>query len=165
MSKAHSPRIALYPGSFDPVTLGHLDVIGRAARLFDRIVVGVIDNPSKSALFTAEERMAMICRELEGQGDVTVKTFTGLAVEAAAQVGAQWIVRGLRSAADALYELPMAHSNHHCGKVEIETIFVAASPEVSFISSSLVREIAARGGRLGAFVTSAVEDKLREKLT
>lgn len=165
MAKTSPRRIALCPGSFDPITLGHTDVIARAARLFDKLVIGVIENPSKASLFTAEERVDLIRGELERHSNIVVKTFSGLAVQAAAQVGARWIVRGLRSAADALYELPMAHSNRKCGEVEIETVFLAASADVSFVSSTLVREIAARGGHLEAFVTPAVEKALTKKFS
>ncbi len=165
------PRHALYPGSFDPVTRGHLDVIERAARLFDRVSVAVIENPSKSPLFSAPERVELLEREIGreiagklGKGRaVEVFSFTGLAVEAAARAGAAWIVRGVRSEADAAYELPMARSNRLCGSREIETVFIPASPEVSFISSTLVREIAARRGKLSPFVTRGVEKALRGK--
>ena len=169
------PRHALYPGSFDPVTRGHLDVIVRAARLFDRVFVAVIENPSKSPLFRAAERVELLEREIRreigreiagklGKGRaVEVFSFTGLAVEAAARAGAAWIVRGVRSEADAAYELPMARSNRLCGSREIETVFIPASPEVSFISSTLVREIAARRGKLSPFVTRGVEKALRGK--
>jgi pantetheine-phosphate adenylyltransferase len=157
-------RIALYPGSFDPVTRGHLDLIARAARLFDALHVAVIENPSKKALFTAEERIRLLRDELKGIAGVEVLSFEGLAVAAAARVGASWIVRGLRSESDAAYELPMARSNRLCGEHEIETILVPASPETAFISSTLVREIAARRGKLSAFVTPPVEAALRRKL-
>lgn len=164
MKPKANPRIALCPGSFDPVTRGHLDVISRASQLFDRVVVAVIDNPAKSALFDVDERLDMLRRELKGMDSVEVIRFSGLTVEAAREQSARWIVRGIRSAADAMYELPMAHSNRVCGTAPIETIFIAASADVSFVSSSLVREIAARGGRLGAFVTPTVEKALRAKL-
>lgn len=153
----------LSPGSFDPVTRGHLDVIFRAARLFTRLFVGVIENPSKRALFTLEERVALLGSELHGRSGIEVVSFSGLAVDAAARCGAAWIVRGIRSAEDAAYELPMAHSNRLCGSREIETLFLPARPEVAFISSTLVREIASQKGKLEAFVTPGVEEALRRK--
>ena len=158
-----SSRIALYPGSFDPVTRGHLDVIARVARLFDRVHVGVIDNPSKVALFSAAERVASLQAELGEAPNIGVFAFSGLTVAAARKVGALWIVRGVRSAADMDYELPMAHTNRLCGEAEVETVFVPASPQVAYISSTLVREIAARGGKVDAFVTPAVALALRRK--
>jgi pantetheine-phosphate adenylyltransferase len=158
-----TPRKALYPGSFDPVTRGHLDVIARAARLFDRLYVGVIENPGKTPLFTPEERVRLLERELAGSPAIEVVSFTGLTVAMAASLGAGWLVRGLRSEADAAYELPMARSNRLCGEAEVETIFIASAPDVAFISATLVREIAARGGRLTPFVTPAVEEALRRK--
>jgi pantetheine-phosphate adenylyltransferase len=154
---------ALYPGSFDPVTRGHLDVIARAARLFSKLHVGVLENPSKTALFSAAERVALIEAETRGIGNVEVISFGGLAVEAAAKVGAGWIVRGLRSEADTAHEIAMARSNRLCGTRELETIFIPASAEVAFISSTLVREIAARGGKLSPFVPPNVEKALRAK--
>jgi pantetheine-phosphate adenylyltransferase len=157
-------RRALYPGSFDPLTRGHLDVVASASRLFDRVYVGVIENPSKSPLFSVEERVRLIAAEAEAFPNVEVVSFKGLTVELAAKLDAPWIVRGIRSEADASSELSMARSNRLCGARPIETVFLPASPEVSFISSSLVREIAARGGKLSAFVTRGVEDALRRKL-
>jgi pantetheine-phosphate adenylyltransferase len=155
--------IALYPGSFDPVTRGHLDLIARAARLFARLHVGVLENPSKAPLFSAAERVALIEAETRGLPNVEVVSFGGLAVDLAAKVGAGWIVRGLRSEADAAHELSMARSNRLCGAREIETVFIPAAAEVAFISSTLVREIAARGGKLAPFVPPAVEKALRDR--
>jgi len=154
---------ALYPGSFDPVTRGHLDVLSRAGKLFERIYIGVIANPSKTPLFGLDERVEMIQRELGSNKQVEVVSFEDLTVHAAARVGATWIVRGVRSAADTAYEIPMAHSNRVCGEKEIETLFLPASPQVSFISSTLVRQIAAGKGNLSSFVTEAVEEALRRK--
>ena len=157
-------RWALYPGSFDPVTRGHLDVIAGASRLFDQVYVGVVENPSKRPMFSVKERMAWLAREVEAFPNVKVVSFSGLTVDLAAKLNAGWIVRGIRSEADAANELSMARSNRFCGPRPLETIFLPASPEVSFISSSLVREIAARGGKLSAFVTPGVEEALRSKL-
>lgn len=161
MSEGNS-REAVYPGSFDPVTKGHLDVIDRALVLFDRLTVGVLDNPQKSGLFSTEERVALLRAELEGRA-VEVVTFAGLAANFAAERGATWILRGLRSSEDAGYELPMALSNRLCGRQRVETVFLPSAPEVAFVSSRLVREIAANGGQLGAFVPVAVEAALRRR--
>lgn len=161
--KTKTQLCALYPGSFDPVTRGHLDVIWRAGKLFERLYIGVIANPTKTPLFGVEERVELIRKELGGNKQVEVVSFEDLTVQAAARVGAAWIVRGVRSAADTAYELPMAHSNRFCGEKEIETLLLPASPQVSFISSTLVRQIAAGKGSLSPFVTEAVEEALRRK--
>jgi pantetheine-phosphate adenylyltransferase len=153
----------VFPGSFDPVTRGHLDVIDRAAGLFERLVVAVVENPGKEPLFRPEERVALLRQELSGRPAIEVVSFRGLTVDLARSLGAGWIVRGLRSAEDAAAELPMALSNRHCGEAPIETVFVPAGAEVAFIASRLVREIAAAGGRLEPFVTPAVEAALRRK--
>ena len=154
-------RIAVFPGSFDPVTRGHLDVIGRAAEIFDRLVVGVVGNPGKRPLLPAEDRVALIAREVRRLRNVEVRAFEGLAVHLAGEVGAGWIVRGLRSASDAAFELPMALSNRLCGRRRVETVLLPTRPELQFISSRLVREIAAEGGELDPFVTPSVARKLR----
>jgi pantetheine-phosphate adenylyltransferase len=158
---ARGERIALFPGSFDPVTRGHLDVIARAADLFDRLVVAVLVNPGKSPLLPEEERVALIARETAGLGNVEARAFRGLVVHLAEEVGARWIVRGLRSSEDAAFEIPMALSNRLCGRREVETVFIPTRAEYGFISSRLVREIAAGGGDLRPFVTPAVARALR----
>ena len=166
MREGHS-REAVYPGSFDPVTKGHLDVIDRALMLFDRLTVGVLDNPQKNGLFSTEERVALLRAELGGRDVdgrvVEVVAFAGLAANFAVERGAAWILRGLRSSEDAGYELPMALSNRLCGRQRVETVFLPSVPEVAFVSSRLVREIAASGGQLEAFVSPAVEAALRRK--
>lgn len=154
---------ALIPGSYDPVTRGHLDVIRRSALLFDSLFVAVVRNPEKSACFPVEERLALLRTELDGVAGVEIVAFDGLAVDLASRLGARWIVRGLRSAEDAGYELPMAHSNRVCGREEIETVFLPTSAGLAFISSRLVRQIATEGGELAAFVTPRVEAALRAR--
>jgi len=154
---------ALIPGSYDPVTRGHIDVIRRSAALFQKIWVAVVRNPEKAACFSAEERLELLRTELARDESIEVIAFDGLVVDLAAELGARWIVRGLRSAEDAGYELPMAHSNRVCGREEIETIFVPTSAGLAFISSRLVRQIAAEGGVLAPFVTPLVEKALRDR--
>tara|TARA_B100000949_G_C14122493_1_gene383174 strand:- start:207 stop:722 length:516 start_codon:yes stop_codon:yes gene_type:complete len=158
--------IAVYPGSFDPVTRGHLEIIERARDLFDVLHVAVVANPSKECFFSSEERLDLLRTEtaaLGGRGRLEFSAFEGLTVQLAGKLGARWIVRGLRSGADLGYELPMALTNRDCAEGEIDTVFLPAGPGTSFISSSLVREIAAAGGRLDSLVTGGVEEALRKK--
>ncbi len=121
-------RTAIFPGSFDPLTHGHLDVVVRAADLFERLVLGVLDNLDKKGLFPTETRVALLDAELASMDNVEVRSFTGLTVDFAVSVGARWIVRGVRSAADVAYELPMVHSNRLCGAEEIETVLIPTRP-------------------------------------
>lgn len=159
----------LYSGSFDPVTFGHLDVMRRAARLFDRVVVGVGAHHSKNALFTPEERVLMIVEAAsaieaeEGCGRIEVVTFDGLVVEAAREVGASAIVRGLRNAADFDYEEQMAGMNRAL-EPAVEVVYVSPSPAVRHIASSLVRQICTLGGPIDAFVPPQVAERLRARL-
>jgi pantetheine-phosphate adenylyltransferase len=151
---------ALCPGSFDPPTNGHVDVIERAIQTFDRVVVAVVDNPSKESLFTTGERVAML-EELFGD-EVEVGSFTGLLVDYAGEVGADVVVKGLRTVDDYEYEVQMSQMNRHL--TGMETVFMATRSEWSFISSSLVREVAKLGGSIGGLVPSAVEKALQERL-
>lgn len=155
---------ALYSGSFDPVTNGHLDIIQRAARLFDGLVIAVGAHHSKSSLLPADERVALlksVISELpkDIRDNLEVVTFSGLVVDAARQAGASVIVRGLRSGTDLDYEEQMAGMNHELA-VDIETVFLSASPEVRHIASSLVKQIAALGGDIRAFVPPKVAERL-----
>lgn len=165
-----SERRAIYPGSFDPPTRGHLDVVERARGLFDVLYVAVLENPAKAPLFTIEERVALLEGELAGRAGVRVVSFGGLTSDLARRLGARWIVRGLRSGGEAERELALARSNRAVGGSEdlaagpLETVFLPARAEVSFIESRLVREIAAGGGDLRPFVTSKVEAALRRKV-
>src|SRR5688572_8297234 len=161
---AAEKRIAVYPGSFDPITRGHLDLIRRGARLFDRLVVAVLVNPEKKPLLSEEERVELIARETRGEPRVEVRAFRGLVADLAVEVGARWLLRGVRAAADLEFELPMAHSNHLLGDPGVETVFLPARPELAFISSRLVREIARSGGDLRPFVTPAVAKQLLAKV-
>jgi pantetheine-phosphate adenylyltransferase len=161
-------RAALYTGTFDPVTNGHVDVVRRACRLVDRLVIAIGVHPGKAPLFTAEERAEML-REVCGPvavGEGTaleVVTFSGLAVEAARRAGATLIVRGLRDGTDFDYEMPMAAMNEAMAP-ESETVFLPASPEVRFITATLVRQIAAMGGDVTPFVPPEVAERLRQRL-
>jgi pantetheine-phosphate adenylyltransferase len=150
---------ALCPGTFDPVTNGHLDVIDRAARMFDGVVVAVLDNPSKTPLFAVDERIRLLESALAGHGNIRVGAFGGLLVDFAREQGAQVIVKGLRAVSDYEYEIQMAQMNQRIG--EIETLFMATSPKWSFLSSSLVKEVA----RLGGDVTGLVPEHVRASLT
>ena len=152
---------ALCPGSFDPPTNGHVDVIERAISAFDKVVVAVVDNPSKESLFSIEERLSLL-EELFG-GRVEIGSFSGLLVEYAAEVGADVVLKGLRTVDDYEYEVQMSQMNRHL--TGMETVFMATKSEWSFISSSLVKEVAKLGGSIGGLVPSAVEKALQERLT
>lgn len=153
---------AVCPGSFDPVTLGHLDVIGRAAELYDGVVVAVGSNISKRALFSPDERVAMLQESCVEWPSVSVTLFSGLLVDFCAAHDVDVIVKGLRSGADYDYELAMAQMNRHL--TGVDTAFLPTAPQLSFVSSSLVREVAALGGDVSAFVTPTVSDRIRARL-
>ncbi len=157
-------RIALFPGSFDPLTRGHIDLVRRALRIFDRVVVGVLVNSTKDSLFSPEEREVFIRTEFSDSSDrVVVKSFSGLLVEFAKQVQAQVVIRGLRAISDYDYEAQMALMNKHLYE-ELETFFMIAREENSYVSSSLVRQIAALGGEVEKLVTPVVASALKQKL-
>jgi pantetheine-phosphate adenylyltransferase len=151
---------ALCPGSFDPPTNGHVDVIERALSAFDDVVIAVVDNPSKASLFSTEERISLL-QELFGDR-AKIGSFSGLLVEYAAEVGANVVVKGLRTVDDYEYEMQMAQMNRHL--TGMETVFMATRSEWSFISSSLVKEVAKLGGSITGLVPSVVEDALQERL-
>jgi pantetheine-phosphate adenylyltransferase len=149
-------RTGVYPGTFDPITLGHMDIIRRGAKLVDRLVVGVTTNPSKSPMFSLEERMAMVRRELAGLGqDIEVVSFDSLLMDFAEREGASMIVRGLRAVADFEYEYQMAGMNQQLND-RIETVFLMADVSLQPIASRLVKEIALYGGDIRKFVPEAV---------
>lgn len=160
------PRIALYAGSFDPVTNGHVDVVRQAAALADRLVLAVGVHPGKTPLFTAQERLDMLaqtCRPAAGSGcEIATATFDGLVVEAARQAGASLLIRGLRDGTDFDYEIQMAGMNGAMAP-EIQTVFLPASPPVRPITATLVRQIAAMGGDVSSFVPPAVEARLKDR--
>jgi pantetheine-phosphate adenylyltransferase len=160
-------RIGLYPGSFDPVTFGHIDIAKRAAKLVDRLVVAVGAHHDKQSMFTAEERVAMVAEALRPVADETrtqndVTTYDNLTVDIALEVGASVVFRGLRDAGDFDYEMQMAGMNAAL-KPEIETVFLASSPETRYMAASFVRQIAAMGGDVSAFVPATVADGLKRK--
>jgi pantetheine-phosphate adenylyltransferase len=153
---------ALCPGTFDPVTNGHLDIIERAARRFDALVVGVLDNPSKEPLFGAEERVSLLKEVTHDLPNVEVDAFTGLLVEYVTRRGADVVVKGLRAVTDFEYEIQMAQMNHSL--TGVETLFMATAPQWSFLSSSLVKEVARLGGDVSGLVPPVVFERLRERL-
>ena len=158
--------IALCPGSFDPVTLGHLDIIERSARHFEEVIIAVIRNPQKSqSLFSLEERQEMLAEALPHVGNVRLEFFKGLLVEFAKEHGADAIVKGLRAVSDFDYELQMAQMNSSL--VDVETVFIPTSPEYSFLASSLVKEVATFGGDVSSlvppFVLTLLTDRLAER--
>lgn len=157
-------RIGFYSGSFDPVTLGHMDVIARAAQLVDRLSIGIGVHPAKKPMFTGEERIDMLTWETEAitrtsRTVIEIATFDDLAVDAARRVGANVIFRGIRDGTDFDYEMQMAGMNGEMAP-EIQTVFVAASPSVRHIAANLVRQIAAMGGDVRPFVSAKVAERL-----
>ncbi len=155
-------RRAVCPGSFDPVTNGHTDIIGRASRLVDELVVGVLINKSKSSLFTVDERIEMLKEVTAEYGNVVVDSFHGLLVDYCTAHGIRTVVKGLRAVSDFDYELQMAQMNH--GLAGVETLFMATNPLYSFLSSSLVKEIATYGGDVSEHVPDVVRARLVERL-
>jgi pantetheine-phosphate adenylyltransferase len=153
---------ALCPGTFDPVTNGHLDIIERAGRHFETVVAAVVENPSKEPLFTLEERVAILKEAVSGMPGVEVDSFSGLLVEFARRRGADVIVKGLRAVSDFEYELQMAHMNRHL--TDVETFFVMTDPAWSYVSSSLIKEVARYGGDITGLLPDFVRDRLLDRL-
>ena len=161
-------RTGVYPGTFDPITLGHMDIIRRATHLVDRLVIGVTTNPSKSPMFTVEERLAMVGREMAaitdcGGAEIRVVAFDSLLMDFAEREGASMIIRGLRAVADFEYEFQMAGMNQQLND-DIETVFLMAGVSLQPIASKLVKEIALYGGEIGRFVTPAVAADVRARV-
>jgi pantetheine-phosphate adenylyltransferase len=156
-------RVGVYPGTFDPVTLGHMDIIARGARLVDRLIIGVATNPSKSPLFTLEERVAHVKRETAAISNVEVVPFDALLMHFAEQQGASVIVRGLRAVADFEYEFQMAGMNQQLND-GIETVFLMADVALQPIASRLVKEIAAYGGAIDKFVSPGIAADVRARI-
>jgi pantetheine-phosphate adenylyltransferase len=157
-------KVAVYPGTFDPITLGHLDIIRRGVHLVDRLVVGVTTNPSKEPMFSVAERLAMVRREVDGiGGKIEVVEFDSLLMNFAEAQGASMILRGLRAVADFEYEFQMAGMNQQLND-DIETVFLMADVSLQPIASKLVKEIARFGGKIDKFVTPGVADDVRRHL-
>jgi pantetheine-phosphate adenylyltransferase len=154
---------ALCPGTFDPVTNGHLDIIERAAARFDAVIVGVLDNPSKQPLFGVDERVQMLEEVTAGLANVEIDPFSGLLVEFATRRGAGVVVKGLRAVTDFEFEIQMAQMNHQL--TGLETLFMTTSPSWSFLSSSLVKEVARFGGDVSALVPKTVNERLTGALS
>ena len=155
--------IAIYPGSFDPITNGHLDLIERGSALFDKLIVAILRNEEKRALFSVEERMEMLKEVLPRFSNVEVASFDGLLVDYAAECGASVILRGIRAVSDYEYELQMALMNRRL-RPEIETVFLMAGEAHSFISSRLVKEVIRLGGNISGLVPPSVEGRLRKRV-
>ena len=155
-------RRCVCPGSFDPVTNGHLDIVGRAARLFDEVVVAIGTNMSKNRLFTPDERIAMLEQATAGMAGVRVAGFDGLIVDFCREIDAVAIVKGLRGSGDYEYELPMAQMNSHL--TDVETVFMPGAVGNAFVSSSLIKEVAALGGDVRGLVPDAVHERLVRRL-
>ena len=154
--------IAIYPGSFDPVTFGHLDIIHRATRLFDEVIVGVLNNSAKSPLFSAEERVNILKKVTEDIPNLKIKSFSGLSVNFAKECNAKVIVRGLRAITDFEYELQLAQTNRILDK-DIDTMFLTTSLEYSYLSSSTVKEAASFGADISEFLPPYAVEKVKEK--
>ncbi len=155
-------RIAIYPGSFDPVTNGHLDIIIRGLKLFDRIIVTILENPSKSLLFTMTERMDLLAESLKGLNNVEIASYNGLLVDYAKMRGATAILRGMRAVSDFEYEFQMALMNRKLER-EIQTVFLMTGLRWIFTSSSIIKEAAKFGGDIESMVPKVVKKKLEEK--
>ncbi|THB62719.1 MAG: pantetheine-phosphate adenylyltransferase [Spirochaetaceae bacterium] len=155
-------KIAVYAGSFDPVTNGHLDVLKRAAGLFSTVIIAVVVNPSKKSLFSVQERVDMLTNTIGDLPNVKIDSFQGLLIDYVRQQQGNAIVRGLRAASDFEYEFQMAHTNKQLAP-EIETVFIAADNRYTFISSNIVKEIAALGGSVDGMVPSSVARRLVDR--
>lgn len=156
---------AIYPGSFDPVTYGHLDIIKRSAEMFDEVVVGVLNNSAKNPLFTAEERQQMLSEATKGFDNVTVISFEGLLVDYMAENDISVIIRGLRAITDFDYELQIAQSNRKVSKDTIDTVFLTTSVKYAYLSSSIVREYASYGTDVSDFVPAFVVERLKARFS
>ena len=153
---------AIYPGSFDPVTLGHLDIIKRSSLMFDEVIIGVLNNTSKTPLFSAQERVNMLNEVVSDIPNVHIKSFDGLLIDFARENGVKTIVRGLRAVTDFEYELQLAQSNRKVAG-DIDTVFLTTSIEYAYLSSSIVKEYASYGVDVRQFVPEQVADRIKEK--
>ena len=162
MTTATHPRIAIYPGSFDPLTNGHVDIIERGSRIFDSIVVAILVNSEKAPLFSEQERIEIIHDVFKDRPNVKVETFHGLLVDYAQRKNASVIVRGLRAVSDFEYEFQMALMNRHL-EPGLETVFMMPAEQYTYISSRLIKEVFSLGGAISGLVPPVVEDRLRAK--
>lgn len=156
-------KIGVYPGSFDPITKGHIDIIKRAAKLTDKLVVAVLNNANKKCWFNPQQRKEMIEKSLAGIDNIEVKVFNGLLVDFMKKENASLIIRGLRSVSDYEYELQLAIANKTFAEIEVETVFIPADGEYTFLSSSIVREVAINGGSLTKFVEPAIINDIQQR--
>ena len=156
-------RAVICPGSFDPVTLGHIDIIGRAAAMFDRVIVAVLINSAKKPVFTVDERIRLLEKALVGLDNVEIRSFDGLLAEYARKTGADAVVRGLRAVSDFEYEFQMSLTNKKLNP-ELETIFLTSRAEYMFLSSSIVKQIAVLNGDITNFVPECIHDEIKNRL-
>lgn len=162
MLKNEKAKFAVYPGTFDPITNGHIDIIKRTLRIFPKVIVAVAPNPKKTPLFTLNERLEMIREATEGLADLSIETFGGLLIHYLRQKGAHAIIRGIRAVSDFEYEFQMALMNRKLDS-KIETIFLMPSEEYSYLTSTLIKEVASYGGDVFDLVPKGVSAKLQEK--
>ncbi len=155
--------VAIYPGSFDPITNGHLDLISRGSKLADRLIVAVLQNQRKQSLFTVEERVEMLTEVVKPYPNVEVGWFHGLLVDYATKRGANFILRGIRAISDYEYELQIAHMNRRLSP-GVETVFLMAAEAYSFVSSQLVKEVASLGGNVSGLVPPLIEERLKSRV-
>lgn len=153
---------AIYPGSFDPITNGHLDIIERSSKMVDELVVGVLNNSAKNSLFSVEERVSMLKEMTKDMPNVKVDSFDGLLVDFMEQIGATIIIRGLRAISDYEYELQIAQTNHKVNP-KVDTVFLTSSLEYAYLSSTIVKEFASYGGDISQFVPEQLVDKIYAK--
>ncbi|MBR6298767.1 MAG: pantetheine-phosphate adenylyltransferase [Candidatus Gastranaerophilales bacterium] len=161
-SSISNQKIALYPGSFDPITNGHLDVLERASRMFDNVVIAVLNHPNKKAFLSVDERVTLIKEAVKSMKNVNVDSFAGLTVEYARQIGARFLIRGLRSITDFEYEIQLCQTNHVIAP-EIDTVYLSTKPEHNFISSSMVKELSNLNTDVSKFVPKNVVEYLKNK--
>lgn len=157
-------KSAIYPGSFDPVTLGHLDIVERAARMFDELIICVLDNRAKTPLFSVDERVKMLRKVLENITNVRVDSYYGLLMDYARKIDCHIAVRGLRAVTDFEYELQIAHANRTISDGWLDTIFITSSTEYAYLSSSVVKEIASFGGDISLCVPKSIEEEVIGKM-
>ena len=161
-SSISNQKIALYPGSFDPITNGHLDVLERASRMFDNVVIAVLNHPNKKAFLSVDERVTLIKEAVKSMKNVNVDSFAGLTVEYARQIGARFLIRGLRSITDFEYEIQLCQTNHVIAP-EIDTVYLSTKPEHNFISSIMVKELSNLNTDVSKFVPKNVVEYLKNK--